>query len=230
MIVCTLAENGACHGPPFSRYSRSNHKEREGRMQHRYRKVAAALGAIAVAAAVPLIGSQSDQAVAATSSAPAWTIKPGGALGFAVGNGSDTIGANFAKWGGTINFDPDSPGDAAIHISVDLTSASIGDSFKDQLLQGDEFFNTPATPTATYDSTSVTAQGGGAFLAHGTLNLRGMAMPQDVQFHLTGSGAQRHVEGNASVARIPYGIGTGEHGNGLDSTVKVNFAFDATRQ
>ncbi len=199
-------------------------------MQLRNRKVAAALGVIALAGAVPLIGIHSNAAVAAASTAPAWTIQPGGKLGFSVGNGSDTIGANFSKWGGTINFDPDKPGNAAIHIKVDLASATIGDNFQDQLLQGDEFFNTPANPTATYDSTSIVAQPAGGYLAHGTLNLRGMSMPQDVKFTLTGSGAQRHVEGSASVQRIPYGIGTGSHGNGLDSAVKVTFAFDATRQ
>lgn len=192
------------------------------------RNAAVALAIIAGAAAVPLLGTGSSEAVAAATTAPAWTIQPGGTLGFAVG-GSDTVAAKFAKWGGTINFDPDSPGSAAIHINIDLTSASIGDSFKDELLQGDEFFNTAATPTATYDSTSVVAQPGGGYLAHGTLSLRGMSMPQDVQFRLTGSGAQRHVEGSASVQRVPYGIGTGSHGNGLDAAVKVNFAFDATR-
>jgi len=199
-------------------------------MQHRTRKVAAALAVVAFAGAVPLIGIHPDRAVAATSSAPAWTIQPGGTLGFSVGNGSDSIGAKFAKWGGTINFDPDNPGSAAIHINVDLTSATIGDSFQDQLLQGDEFFNTPATPTGTYDSTSVTADPAGGYVAHGTLSLRGMSMPQDLNFKLTGSGAQRHVEGHASVDRTGYGIGNGQHGNGLDSAVKVNFAFDATRQ
>lgn len=171
----------------------------------------------------------SSPAAAAASTAPAWSIKPGGTLGFSVGNGSDSIAANFAKWGGTINFDPDNPGDAAIHINVDLTSASIGESFRDGLLQGDEFFNTADTPTASFDSTSVVAQPGGGYLAHGTLKLRGMSLPQDVMFHLTGSGAQRHAEGSASVMRIPYGIGTGSHGNGLDEAVKVNFSFDATR-
>jgi polyisoprenoid-binding protein YceI len=199
-------------------------------MQHRNWKVAAALAVVAFAGAVALTGTQADRAVAATSTAPAWTIKPGGTLGFSVGNGSDSIAANFAKWGGTVNFDPDSPGNAAIHINVDLASAVIGDSFKDQLLQGDEFFNTPATPTATYDSTSVTSDPAGGYVAHGTLSLRGMSMPQDLNFKLTGSGAERHVEGHASVDRTGYGIGNGQHGNGLDNAVKVSFAFDATRQ
>jgi polyisoprenoid-binding protein YceI len=199
-------------------------------MQLRNRKVAAALAVIVLAGGVPLIGSGSGEAVAAASTAPAWTIQPGGTLGFTVGNGSETIAGKFAKWDGTINFDPDSPGDAALHIDVDLTSASIGDSFKDGLLQGDEFFGTAATPTATYESQSVEPQPDGRFVAHGTLNLHGMSMPQDIEFRLSGSGAQRHVEGTASVDRLGFGIGTGSHGNGLDNAVAVTFAFDATRQ
>jgi polyisoprenoid-binding protein YceI len=192
------------------------------------RKLAAAL-AVAALAAVPLIATGSDPAVAATSSAPTWAIQPGGTLGFAVANGNDTIAANFAKWGGTINFDPDSPGAAAIHIDVDLTSAKIGDGFKDDLLQGDEFFGTATTPTATYDSTSVEAQPDGRFVARGNLKLHGMSMAQDVEFRLSGSGAQRHVEGTASIDRLGYAVGTGSHSNDLGGAVTVNFAFDAKR-
>ena len=198
-------------------------------MQLRNSKVAAALILLAVGGAIPLIAMQSQRAVAATSPAPAWTIQPGGTLGATVGNGSDPVAVKFAKWGGTINFDPDSPAAAAIKIDVDLASASIGDAFKDELLQGDEFFGTASTPTATYQSQSVEARPDGRFVAHGTLNLHGMSMPQDVEFRLSGSGAQRHVEGSASIDRLGFAIGTGSHGGDLDNAVAVNFAFDAKR-
>lgn len=193
-----------------------------------HRKAAAALAVIAIAT-VPLVAGRSGEAVAAASTAPAWAIQPGGTLTAAVANGSDKITVNFAKWGGTINFDPDSPGTAAIKIEVDLTGASIGDSFKDELLQGDEFFGTAGTPTATYESQSVEARPDGRFVAHGTLNLHGMSMAQDVEFRLTGSGAARHVEGTASIDRLGFAIGTGSHGNDLGNAVAVNFAFDAKR-
>lgn len=198
-------------------------------MKLRNSKVAAVLVVAAMAAAVPLVGGHSNAAIAATSTAPAWAIQPGGNLEFAARNGSDTIIAKFAKWGGTINFDPDSPGAAAIKIDVDLTSATIGDAFKDELLQGDEFFGTASTPTATYESQSVEALPDGRFVAHGTLKLHGMSMAQDVEFRLSGSGAQRHVEGTAAVDRLGFGIGTGSHGNDLAPSVAVTFAFDAKR-
>ena len=196
-------------------------------MPLRNSKVAAALAAVTFIGAAALLTSHPDAAVAAPSPAPAWTIQPGGTLEFAARNASDTIGAKFAKWDGTINFDPESPGDAAIHIDVDLTSATIGDSFKDQLLQGDEFFGTASTPTATYQSQSVEAQPDGRFVSHGTLSLHGMSMAQDVEFRLSGSGAQRHVEGTATIDRVGFGIGMGSHGNDLEKTVAIDFAFDA---
>ena len=192
-------------------------------------KAAAALAIVAIAT-VPLVAGRSGEAVAATSSAPAWTIQPGGTLTAVAQNGSDPVTVNFAKWGGTINFDPDTPGAAAaIKIDVDLASASIGDAFKDELLQGDEFFGTASTPTATYESASVEAQPDGRFVAHGTLNLHGIKMAQDVEFRLSGSGAARHVEGSASIDRLGFGIGTGSHGNDLGNAVAVKFAFDAKR-
>ena len=95
-------------------------------------KAAAALAIVAIAT-VPLVAGRSGEAVAATSSAPAWTIQPGGTLTAVAQNGSDPVTVNFAKWGGTINFDPDTPGAAAaIKIDVDLAGASIGDAFKDE--------------------------------------------------------------------------------------------------
>jgi polyisoprenoid-binding protein YceI len=198
-------------------------------MQLRNRKVAGALAIVALAAAVPLVGGRSAEAVAAASTAPAWAIQPGGTLTASVANGSDAITVNFAKWGGTINFDPDSPGDAAIKIDIDLAGASIGDSFKDDLLQGDEFFGTAGAPTATFQSQSVEAKPEGRYLAHGTLSLHGMSLAQDIEFRLSGSGAQRHVEGAASIDRLAFAIGTGSHGGDLDNAVAVKFAFDAKR-
>ena len=190
-----------------------------------------ALALALVGGALALAGTGSSEAAAAASGAPSWTIQPGGKLGFSVVNdGSDTIAANFSKWGGTIQFDPDNPGAAAIHIDVDLSSAVIGNSFQDELLQGAEFFDSGNGPTATFESSSVDPQPDGHFVAHGMLGLRGMSMPQDIEFTLSGSGAQRHVEGNATVDRVAYDIGNGSHGGGLDEGVKVAFAFDATRQ
>ena len=76
---------------------------------------------------------------------------------------------------------------------------------------------------------AVEAQPDGRFVSHGTLSLHGMSMAQDVEFRLSGSGAQRHVEGTATIDRVGFGIGMGSHGNDLEKTVAIDFAFDAKR-
>jgi polyisoprenoid-binding protein YceI len=192
----------------------------------------AALAALAIlggATALTTVGVSPDGARAAESTAPAWAIQPGGELTFSVNNDGTPVEGGFTRWGGAIQFDPDAPGAAAIKIDVDLTSASVGESFKDGLLQDDEFFATSVTPTATFTSSSVEALPDGRFVAHGELSLRGLSMAQDVEFRLSGSGAERHVEGQAMIDRLDFGIGTGSHGGGLDNTVGLTFSFDAKR-
>lgn len=179
-------------------------------------------------AAVSLSGG--DNAVAAESNAPAWTIQPGGTLGFAVtNNGSERLAGQFRRWTGDIRMDPVAPETAAIAIEVDLGSATMNDGFRDQLLMGEEFFNVGVSPKATFTSNSVEALPDGRFVARGTLDLRGISQPQEVEFRLTGSGNARRVEGNASIDRFPFEIGLGQYGGSLGSSVEVEFAFDATR-
>jgi len=192
----------------------------------------AALALAAGAAALSIAGVSPGEARAAgESAAPAWAIQPGGRLGFAVvNNGSETVAGSFAGWGGDIRFDPLDPAGAAIRIDVDLASGSVGDAFKDKLLGEDEFFNVPLHPTATFESNSVEALPDGRFRAAGTLSLKGLSRPQEIEFTLSGSGASRHVEGNATIDRVGFDIGMGSYGGSLDKAVALTFAFDAARQ
>jgi cytochrome b561/polyisoprenoid-binding protein YceI len=161
---------------------------------------------------------------------PAWTIRSGGRLGFTVSSGSDSYRGSFSDWSGAIKFDPDNPESADIRITVRLASASLGDATMDATLQEAEFFASAANPVATWRSTSVRRTGPNRYSASGTLSLKGASRPQALTFKLSGEGLHRHVEGNASIDRTAFGIGTGETGQGLGSVVALNFAFDAARR
>ncbi len=158
---------------------------------------------------------------------PVWTIQPGGRLGFAVDNAGSALRGSFSDWSGTIRFDPKNPESADLRIEVRLASATLGDATQDGMLQGPEFFGAAANPTATWRSISVTATGPNRYRARGTLSLKGASRPQTVTFTLTGEGLRRRVEGNASIDRSAFGIGTGEAAGGLASSVSLDFAFDA---
>lgn len=161
---------------------------------------------------------------------PAWTVQPGGKIGFAVGNSGETISGSFSKWTAKIVMDPDHPESADIKVTIDMASASVGDAYKDGMLPGDEFFGSAAHPTATFVARGAEKSGANAYRAHGTLTLKGVAKPQAIRFTLSGSGKNRKVSGSASVARLPFGVGNGDSSTGLDPKVSVTFSFDAKAQ
>lgn len=199
-------------------------------MNIRKTRLLAAPAALTLGIAALSLGAPGGGAIAADSTAPSWTMQPGGTLGFAVlNNGSERLAGEFGQWSGDIRFDPVAPETAAIAIEIDLASATLNDGFRDQLLKGEEFFNIAAGPTATFTSTSVEALPDGRFVAHGTLALRGASQPQDVEFRLTGGDDAKRVEGNATIERKPFNIGFGQYGGSLAPSVTVEFAFDATR-
>jgi cytochrome b561/polyisoprenoid-binding protein YceI len=161
---------------------------------------------------------------------PAWTIQPGGRVGFSVGNGGETISGSFSKWTAKIAMDPDHPQSADIRVDIDLASASVGDAYKDGMLPGDEFFDVAAHPSARFVARGAEKAGANSYRASGTLTLKGVSRPQNIHFTLSGGGATRKVAGSATVARAPFGVGNGASSTGLDPKVSVDFSFSATRQ
>ena len=158
---------------------------------------------------------------------PAWTIQPGGRLGFAVAGNGMTATGSFSDWSGNISFDPENPETADIRITVRLASADLGDATMNATLQGAEFFASAANPTATWRSTSVRRTGPNRYSASGTLSLKGASRPQALTFALSGEGLRRHVEGTATIDRTAFAVGTGEAAQGMATSVSLNFAFDA---
>lgn len=165
---------------------------------------------------------------AAAGPPPSWSIQPGGTLRFTADNGGTAISGSFSRWQGTIKMDPEHPETADISIRIDLASANIGDATQDEMLQGGDFFNTSANPTAIFRSDSVEKTGGNSYRARGTLSLRGASRSQTITFTLGGSGARRQVTGSATVDRNAFGVGTGESAGGIAPNVRVEFSFSAT--
>lgn len=164
-----------------------------------------------------------------TGPPPAWRVAPGGRIGFAVGNDGETIEGSFTKWSAAIAMDPDRPESAEIAVTIDLASASVGDAYKDGMIAGDEFFATATNPSARFVASSAERTGANNYRASGRLTLKGVTRPQSINFTLSGNGDRRKVSGTATIARLPFGIGSGESGAALDAKVRVSFAFDATR-
>lgn len=192
----------------------------------------------AVNAAAPADNALANAAQAVETEAvgppPAWTVQPGGRIGFSVGNDGEAISGSFAKWTATIVMDPDHPNSADIKVRIDMASASVGDAYKDGMLPGDEFFGVAAHPTATFVAKGAEATGPNRYRANGTLTLKGVSKPQSIRFTLSGpngkADATRKVSGSATIARAPFGVGNGDSSTSLGPQVAVTFDFTATRK
>lgn len=158
---------------------------------------------------------------------PAWTVQPGGRIGFAVGNDGQTISGSFAKWTAAIVMDPDHPETADIRVSIDMASASVGDAYQDGMLPGDEFFAVASHPTATFTAKGAEQTGANAYRASGRLSLKGVSKPQTIRFTLSGDGPTRKVSGTATIARAAFDVGNGDSSGSLAPNVTVTFAFTA---
>ncbi|WP_242128815.1 YceI family protein [Sphingobium sp. Sx8-8] len=181
--------------------------------------------------AAPAAGSAEGENAAAAGEPVAqpssWIVQPGGSIGFSVGNGGETISGSFAKWTAKIVMDPDHPDSADIRVEIDLASASVGDSYKDGMLAGDEFFGVAAHPRAIFTAKGAERTGANNYRAAGTLTLKGASKPQSIRFTLSGTGKARKVSGSATIARAAFDVGNGESSAGLDPKVAVSFAFSA---
>ncbi|NWK97174.1 polyisoprenoid-binding protein [Sphingobium lactosutens] len=161
---------------------------------------------------------------------PAWTVQPGGRIGFSIGNDGETIKGSFAKWTAAIVMDPDHPDSADIKVTIDMASASVGDAYKDGMLPGEEFFGVAAHPTATFVAKGAEATGPNRYRASGTLTLKGVSKPQAIRFALSGKDAVRKVSGSATIARSAFGVGNGDSSTGLTPQVALSFDFTAKRK
>lgn len=180
---------------------------------------ALALLAIPAAAAAPGV------------SAPAWTVdKAASTLGFeGVGDGAAFAGS-FSGWNAAIHFDPAGLAASSAEVTIDTGSAKTGDAAKDDPLPTAQWFSTAAFPNATFATTSIKSSGGNAYVADGTLTIRGVSKDVQLPFTLTIAGNKADMEGSLVIDRSLWGIGEGSwQDHSVDPNVTVKVKLSATK-
>jgi polyisoprenoid-binding protein YceI len=175
-----------------------------------------ALGALAISSA----------AAAPTASAPTWTVDHAAStLGFA-GVAQDTaFTGTFGKWDAAILFDPANLGASQATVTVDPASAKTGDPNKDGPLQEDAWFATATHPQATFKTSTIRSTGANAYVADGTLTIRGISQPASLPFTLTIDGNNAHMTGSMKLDRSSFQLGAGawqDHSVEPEVTVNVD--------
>jgi len=159
-----------------------------------------------------------------------WMVDDGGVLGFTASMNGAAINGHFRQWSADVRFDPDALDSSSISVRIPLLSADTGESSRDEMLKGPNFFG-PAGAAAVYRSRTIRHLQGNRYSASGTLTMNGKSRPLTLNFDLAINGEKARVSGGAQIDRLAFGIGSGEweSTDQIASKVDVNFVFSARR-
>jgi polyisoprenoid-binding protein YceI len=120
---------------------------------------------------------------------------------------------------------------ARIDVWLEPASVETGLPEIDAALKEREFFDVANHPRIMFASESVQAQGDRQ-VARGMLDIKGKRRNASVPFRLGESGGKPAVSGSFALARLDYGIGTGEWSDTrwLGGEVKIDFSAALSRR
>ena len=151
--------------------------------------------AVLLAAAVPATAAQ-------------WSVVPGQSrIAFTATWLGKPVPGSFRRWSAAIDFDPAKPAAAKIAVDIDTASAVTGDKTVDGALPDADWFGSGRAAAARFVATSVAATGPGAYLARGTLTLKGRSVPVDLPFTLAIAGATAKMTGSLKLDRRALALG-----------------------
>ncbi len=129
-------------------------------------------------------------------------------LGFEAYYNGQLIGT-FERFDTAIKLNPAAPETGEIHAVIDLTSVSVKDNDVKSNLAAPDWFDTKSYPHAIFKSSDIKSTGDGAFLATGTLTIKGISQPADLIFTLAVDGEIAKASGEAQISRKDFKIGSG---------------------
>lgn len=162
--------------------------------------------------------------------ADTWTVdQENSQLGFEVQQGSSKLTGLFGSWKASIDFDPAAPETAKISAEINPATATTGNAQFDGTLPNQDWFDVSAFPAATFQSNTVTLVEGNSYRADGTLTIKGMEQPVELDFTLEITGDTAKATGTATVNRLSYGLGAGVGTDTVGDIVSVTLDLTATR-
>ncbi len=159
-----------------------------------------------------------------------WIVQDGTLAITATQFGSPVEG-RFTDWTAAIEFNPDAPGPemGTVAVQIAVPSVTLGSVTSEALKP--EFFDAEAHPTAAFDAVILKAEGIDAYVADGTLTLKGATMPLSLPFTLALDGDDARMNGETVIDRRDFDIGTTNYADEgtVAHNVRVSVNLTATR-
>lgn len=145
--------------------------------------------------------------------ASAWDVDETASLvGFKATQNNKEFEGRFSRFKVGVVLDPEAPeSEGQIVAAIDLASIDAGNSDRNGALPQESWFHVAMHPVAIFNSKSVTKTGDGAYVAGGTLTIKGItkdvAMPFTLQITEDGRAI---ADGSVVLNRSDFQVGTGE--------------------
>lgn len=148
---------------------------------------------------------------------------------FDSGEGASPIRGRFERWRADIRFDPNNLDASSVQVTIETASASTGSSVQENALESADWFNSAASPNATFRATEFRRRGDG-YVARGELTIRGRSRNVDLPFTLAIDGNNASMNGSVTIDRRDFDIGKDAEGDdSVSREVTVTVRVEATR-
>jgi polyisoprenoid-binding protein YceI len=152
----------------------------------------------------------------------------GSSLTFTAVQQSAKFESRFERFTALVRFDPAQPETGSITARIDLDSVDTGNPERDEVLKGADWFNLSRWPEAVFTAERIVRAGDG-YAASGTLALRDVTRPVQLQFRWTPAAMNQpaRLVGSVALERLAFGVGQGDWrdtayvGNGVDVQVDI---------
>ena len=118
----------------------------------------------------------------------------------------------FKEFDTRLRFDAEKPASSRLDVSIKIASADMTSADINTAIAGPEWFDFARHPQAEFHATDIrrSPTNPKSYIARGTLTLKGVQQPVEVQFTWIAAAEGPIMEGGFTVKRGPFGIGTGE--------------------
>lgn len=163
---------------------------------------------------------------AAPAPAAEWTMdRAASRLEFVARYQGQDVPGVFRRFDVRLTFDPAALADSRLVVTVALVSADMDSGDINEAIAGPDWFHTLQFPQARFSSAAISRDAAGHYLASGTLELKGVVRRVSVPFTWHAAGASATMQGDLTLKRTDFGIGTGEWAStdAIGADVRVHF-------
>lgn len=168
--------------------------------------------------------------ISAPVSAAEWN-STGGDFSFAVTIEGVEVPGHFDRFVVKFDNEPGKPEESGLHVTVDLRAADMGDADMNTALFASDWFGVEQFAEAIFNSVNLSYSTSGEFIADGILTLKGRSESIAVPFTWMVQGDAAAMQGELTLQRTSFDVGSGEWANGdsVGIDVKLSFAIELER-